>query len=172
MGAGGEGGGPDLNMQGSKQRQMARQHRATLKSINDRELTEALARAPANQHVIWNGHESSMQDGSITARTLHLIDVTWEPIPLRILMQRAARIAGSTGLHPDAVRDAVRRHQGAGRACYFLVAKLASGDYVAVTDVPYPSSRPRSLRAGDVVLGRSGERFDGARGASLAALQT
>jgi len=112
VGAGGEGGGPDLNMQGSKQRQMARQHRATLKSINDRELTEALARAPANQHVIWNGHESSMQDGSITARTLHLIDVTWEPIPLRILMQRAARIAGSTGLHPDAVRDAVRRHQG------------------------------------------------------------
>lgn len=151
---------------------MARQHRATLKSINDRELTEALARTPADLHVIWNGHQPSMQDGSITSRTLQLVHEVWQPIPLRVLIQRAARLAGASGLDPDAVRNAVRRHQGAGRACYLLVTRLAGGDYVAVTDVPYPSSGSRSLRAGDVVLGKSGERFDGggARGDSLAVL--
>lgn len=101
-----------------------------------------------------------MKDGSITSRTLQLIAEIWEPVPLRILIQRAARISGLSGLDPDAVRNAVRRHQGAGQACYFLVARMARGDYVAVTDVPYPFAGSRSLRAGDVVLGRFGERFD------------
>jgi len=131
-----------------------------LKSISDRELTEALARTPVNYHVIWNGRQPSVHSGSITAQSLQLIREIWEPISLRILLQRAARISGYSGFDPDAVREAVRRHQGAARACYFLVARLAQGDYVAVTDVPYPSSGARRLRAGDVVLGSSGLRFD------------
>jgi len=130
-----------------------------LKSISDRELTEALARTPVNYHVIWSGRQPSVHNGSITARSIQLIREIWEPIPLRILLQRAARISGYSGFDPDAVREAVRRHQGAARACYFLAARLAHGDYVAVTDVPYPSSGAR-LRAGDVVLGSSGLRFD------------
>ena len=131
-----------------------------LKAISDRELTEALARTPVNYHVIWNGREPSVRNGSVTAQFIRLIREIWEPIPLRILLQRAARISGDTGFDPDAVRDAVRRHQGAARASYLLAARLAQGDYVAVTDVPYPSSGVRRLRAGDVVLGSSGLRFD------------
>ena len=85
MGAGGEGGGPDLNMQGSKQRQMARQHRATLarflpdltggRMIGAFALTEPDAgsdaaairtrAAPANAGYTLNGAKQFITSGKI-----------------------------------------------------------------------------------------------------------
>lgn len=139
---------------------MARHRTAKLKHLSDAALTEALARTPADHFIIWNGHACPAQPGSIRSRALGLIEEVWEPVPLRILLTRAARLSGSSGLDPDTVRSAVRMHQSASCAAYFLVRRTLSGDYLAVTEVPYPSSGQVRLKAGDAVLTRSGARFD------------
>jgi hypothetical protein len=139
---------------------MARERTAALKHLSEDALLEALARTPADLFVIWNGEDCPAQSGSIRSRALGLVEEIWEPLPLRILVTRAARLAGSSGLDPDTVRSAVRMHQSASHAAYFLVRRTLSGDYLAVVDVPYPSSGPLRLMAGDLVLSRSGARFD------------
>lgn len=139
---------------------MARYRVTALRDLPEPELADALARAPADHYVIWNGRPCPMQPGSIRSLALTLVDTAWTPVPLRGLMRRAARLSGLSGLDPDTVRSAVRMHQSAGYASYFLVRRTLSGDYVAVTDVPYPSSGPRRLSAGELVLSRSGEPFD------------
>jgi hypothetical protein len=149
---------------------MARQRTAALKHLPDHALTEALARTPSDQYVIWNGRACPAQQGSIRSRALGLIEEVWEPVPLRTLLTRAARIAGASGLDPDTVRSAVRMHQSSSHAAYFLVRKTLSGDYLALVDVPYPSSGPSRLKAGDVVLARSGDRFEKERIAVSATL--
>jgi hypothetical protein len=131
-----------------------------LKYLSDEVLDEALARTPGDHYVIWNGHPCRAQAGSVRSRALSLVEEIWEPLPLRILLRRAARLSGTSGLDPDTVRSAIRMHQSASPAAYLLVRRAICGDYVAVTDVPYPSSGSRRLSAGDVVLGRSGDRFD------------
>ena len=138
---------------------MARQPAATLKHLPDHALTEALARAPSDQYVIWNGHVCPSRPGSIRSCALSLVEEVWEPVPLRILLTRAARLSGLSGLNPDTVRSAIRMHQNANPAAYFLVRRTAAGDYLAVADVPFPSSGSPRLRVGDVVLARSGNRF-------------
>lgn len=142
---------------------MARQRTAALKHLPEDTLLEALARAPSDLYVIWNGDDCPAQPGSIRSRALGLVEEIWEPLPLRILLMRAARLSGSSGLDPDTVRSAVRMHQSASHAAYFLVRRTLSGDYLAVADVPYPSSGSLRLKAGDLVLGRSGARFDDER---------
>lgn len=139
---------------------MPRQRETTLKHLPDTELTEALARIPADHYVVWNGRTYPARPGSIRSLALSLIAEVWEPVPLRVLVKRAARLSGASGLDPDTVRSAVRLHQDAGSASYFLVRRTLSGDYLCVTDVPSPSSSSRRLRAGDLVLSRLGERFD------------
>jgi hypothetical protein len=148
---------------------MARYRTAELKHLSDDALTEALARAPADHFVIWNGRVGRTQAGSIRSRALSLIAEVWEPVPLRVLLTRAARLAGASGLDPDTVRSAVRMHQGATQAAYFLVRRTLSGDYLAVVDVPYPSSGSQRLKAGDLILSRSGARFDDAQAAPRSA---
>lgn len=113
--------------------------------LSDRALDDALSRAPADQFVLWNGRECPGRAGSIRSSALTLVAEVWEPVPLRILLRRAARLNGGAGLDPDKVRNAVRMHQRAKPASYFLVRRSRSGDYVAVTDVPYPSPS-RSIR--------------------------
>jgi hypothetical protein len=139
---------------------MARQRIGTLKQLSDAVLTEALARAPADYFVIWNGRPCPAHAGSIRSQALALVAEVWEPVPLRVLLRRAARLSGLSGLDPDTVRSAVRMHQSASQASYFLVRRTLSGDYLAVADVPSPSSGSRRLSAGDRILSRSGERFD------------
>lgn len=148
---------------------MTRRRTGTLKLLSDAALTEALARAPSDQFVIWNGRPCPAQSGSIRSQALALVAEVWEPVPLRVLLMRAARLSGLSGLDPDTVRSAVRMHQSAGQASYFLVRRTLSGDYLAVADVPCPSSGSRRLNAGDLVLSRSGERFDGAANEDRAA---
>lgn len=144
---------------------MARTCAAPLEHLSDHDLTEALARTPADQYVIWNGRTCAMRAGSIPARTLSFVDRAWVPVPLRVLVTRAARLSGTQGLHPDSVRKAVRMHQSSGQVSYFLVRRTASGDYVAVADVASPSSERGRLNAGDVVLGRSRLGVSGSPGA-------
>jgi len=139
---------------------MARPRTGTLKHLSDAVLTEALARAPSDYFVIWNGRPCPAQSGSIRSQALALVAEVWEPVPLRVLMTRAARLSGLSGLDPDTVRSAVRMHQSASHASYFLVRRTLSGDYLAVADVPSPSSGHRRLNAGDRILSRSGKRFD------------
>lgn len=148
---------------------MARYRSATLKHLSDDALTEALARTPADHFVIWNGRACRAQAGSIRSRALQLIEEIWEPVPLRTLVIRAARLSGSSGLDPDTVRSAVRMHQSASDTAYFLVRRTLSGDYLAVVDVPFPSSGSTKLQAGDLVLSRAGARFDEDQPASRSA---
>ena len=138
---------------------MARYAVPPLKVLPDEQFRDALARAPLDHYVIWNGQHCPGRAGSIRSRALGLIDEVWRPVPLRTLLMRAAQLSACAGLDPDTVRNAVRMHQTAGHACYFLVRRNASGDYAAVADVPSPSTG-RRLRAGDIVLSGSGERFD------------
>ncbi|CAN7196051.1 hypothetical protein LJR225_000610 [Phenylobacterium sp. LjRoot225] len=139
---------------------MASRRTGTLKHLSDAVLTEALARAPSDHFIIWNGRPCPAQSGSIRSQALALVAEVWEPVPLRVLLTRAARLSGLSGLDPDTVRSAVRMHQSASQASYFLVRRTLSGDYLAVADVPCPSSGARRLSAGDRILGRAGERFD------------
>lgn len=145
---------------------MARRHTGTLKHLTDAALTEALARTPADHFIIWNGRPCRAQSGSIRSQALALVAEVWEPVPLRVLLMRAARLSGLSGLNPDTVRSAVRMHQSASHASYLLVRRTVSGDYLAVADVPWPSSGAGRLRAGDLVLGSRGERFDGVNAAN------
>jgi len=138
---------------------MAQARAEALKHLPDEALIEALARTPADYYVIWNGFTCPSRAGSVRARALRLIEEIWEPVPLRVLLTRAARLSGLSGLDPDAVRSAIRMHQSAIPAAYFLARRTASGDYLAVTDVPYPALRSQRLRAGDLIVGRSGDRF-------------
>jgi hypothetical protein len=142
---------------------MARQRTAPLKHLPEDALLAALARTPSDLYVLWNGEVCPAQPGSIRSRALGLVTEVWEPLPLRTLLTRAARLSGSSGLDPDTVRSAVRMHQAASHAAYFLVRRTLAGDYLAVTDVPYPSTGRRRLQAGDVVLSRGGARFDDAQ---------
>lgn len=141
---------------------MARYPTPVQQELSDDMLDAALVRAPADQYVIWNGRPCPLQPGSSRSQVLGLIETPWDPVSLRVLLRRAARAEGRAGLHPDTARNALRMHQGASRASYFLVRRTLSGDYVAVADVPFPSCGSGPLRTGDVVLTRAGQRFEAA----------
>lgn len=131
-----------------------------LEPIGAARLTEALARTPKEHYVVWTGHPCAGQAGSLRARALGCISEVAAPVPLRTVLQRAANLGVEGGLDPDSVRNAIRMHQLARPAVCLLVERLASGDYVAVTDVPTPSGMRSRLAAGEIVIdARSGPRF-------------
>jgi hypothetical protein len=120
--------------------------------VSERALTEGVARTPSDHHVIWLGHLAKGRDESACSVTLGLIERPWDPVPLRSLLLRAARLDGSQGIPPDLARAAVRQHQSARPACYLLVRRTIAGDFVTVTDVPWPATAGAPLRTGDLVL--------------------
>lgn len=124
--------------------------------ISDRELLECLARTPLDQFLIWNGRPRAGRPNSVLSQALAFVDEIWTPVPLRILLQRTARLAGLHGLSPEAVKKGLWSHQAATPTSYFLVRERTRGEYVAVTDVPRPSSWFEPLCAGDVVLNAAG----------------
>lgn len=120
-------------------------------------LVEAIARTPLDHHVVWSGAAFGAQTNSLRSRALALVTEVWSPVPLRLLLQRCADVAGGLGLEPNAVRSAVRSHQNARPATHFLVRRTPSGDFLALLDVPFPAiPGGRSLRTGDLVLDRHG----------------
>lgn len=122
-----------------------------LEIVSEAELMDAIARIPSDHYVVWTGHECGAQEGSLRSRTLRLVNVSHEPHSLRALALGAARLEGNGGFPPLAVRDAVRLHQTARPAVYLLVRRTVSGDFVAVTDIPYPA-QSAPIRAGEVIL--------------------
>jgi hypothetical protein len=130
------------------------QHRG-LEPISERDLIEALSRTPADHHVIWTGESCGAQAGSLRSRALACVQEVGLPVPLRIVLRRAAKLDGDIGLDPLAVRNAVRLHQSARPAVYLLVRRQFSADFVAVADIPFPASG-RRIAAGDVVMDRHG----------------
>lgn len=119
-------------------------------------LTEALARTPLNYFVVWTGAPATGRASSVRARAFDCIQEVGVPVSLRELLQRAARIEGLWGLEPDAVRSAVRQHQFAKPAVLMLVEKNASGEYRAVSDIPFAGALHRRFAAGSVVVDRDG----------------
>ncbi|CAN7142555.1 hypothetical protein LJR225_000026 [Phenylobacterium sp. LjRoot225] len=141
---------------------MAR-HR-TAEALSELEVTRAISRTPQDQFVIWTGDAAGSQGGSLRSRALGLVDEAWRPMALRALLLRAVEIEPGAGLHPDVVRSAVRMHQSARPSAYFLARRTLGGDYLAVTDIPYPAGPApgglrRPLPAGALLLGRYGQRF-------------
>lgn len=130
-----------------------------LERLTDAALVEAIARTPLDHWVIWTGAPCGAQANSLRSRALSCVTQAWSPVALRALLQQAAAIAGDLGLDPDSVRSAVRMHQTARPAAYLLVRRTLSGDYLAVTDVPWPAVGSGSLRAGDLVLDHQGRAF-------------
>lgn len=129
-----------------------------LERVSEAKLVAGISRTPLDEYVIWIGTHYRGRRMSIRARVLSTIAQSWTPISVRMLVRAAARLAGDQGFSPDRVRAAIRMHQTAEGASYFLVRRTADGDFVAVTDVPMPAAG-RPLRAGDRVLGRTGARF-------------
>lgn len=135
-------------------------HRAA-ELVPDAVLTSALVRTPIDLHVIWTGGEIVCQPGSLRSRALACVTEIGRPISLRTVLQRAAQLEDGMGLDPNTVRSSVRLHQTSKPAVVLLVRRLPSGDYVAVTDIPYAGSVDRRLSAGDLVLDRRGQAYWG-----------
>lgn len=133
---------------------MARYPNPSLEAIPDADLTASLARAPLDQYVVWKGIPFRSEAGSIPDRVFKLITEAWEPTPLRTILTKAARLSGNGGLKPESVRGALQRHQSANSACYLLVRRAFSGDYLAVKDVPFPTHAGR-ISSGEVVVARA-----------------
>lgn len=129
-----------------------------LETICGQKLTEELARTPMDHYVVWTGYPGDIQPGSLRARALACVEEVGEPVPLRGLIMRAARLEPTGGLDPERVRSAVRLHQCARRAVYLLLERRTSNDYVAVTDIPWPAGATGPIAAGDVVIDRWGQR--------------
>ncbi len=119
-------------------------------------LTAALRQTPPTHYVIWTGHHYRAQDGSLRSQALSRITEVGQPVSVQTLLQRAARIDGEVGFDPNTVRSGLTLHQGAKPAAYLLVEKTASGEYVAVRDIPKAGIPNQSIRAGEVVLDRGG----------------
>jgi hypothetical protein len=114
--------------------------------ISQEDFENAIARAPMDEYVIWTGARFHGRPGSIPGRMFSLVTEAWGPVPLRILLRRAARLA----ITPDRARNAVRAHQSARGASYFLVRRTSMGEFVLVTDIPFAAGGAR-LAAGSVV---------------------
>ena len=130
-----------------------------LERLPEATLVAAIARTPLDQWVIWDGTPCRGQANSLRSRALSCVGEVWTPVSLRAVLQRCANLAGDQGLNPDTVRNAIRMHQTARPAAYLLVRWTPSGDYVAVTDVPWPAAAAGPLQAGDLVLDRQGRAF-------------
>jgi len=130
--------------------------RQGLKVISQSVLSEALGRTPLDQYVIWTGAAACGRSNSVRARAMACVHEIGVPVSLRTLMQRAARLEGEMGLDPDVVRSAVRQHQFAQPAVVFLVRKTPSGDYVAVTDIPFAGDLKHRIKEGGAVMDRHG----------------
>lgn len=129
-----------------------------LDPISPAALAQGVGATPLDHYVIWTGGRHEGRPSSLCSRALALITEAWTPIPLRELVLRAGRLEGDAGIRPEAVRNAVRQHQRARDACYLLVRRTMSGDFVNVTDVPTPALQRRPLAAGEVVMNRGGAR--------------
>lgn len=122
-------------------------------------MSKGIAATPLDQFVIWDGTPYDGRPGSRTSLALSLVAEAWRPVSVRELIVRAAKLDGDWGLSPDTVRNAARQHQRARGAVYLWVRRTAAGDYVLMTDLPFPASRQRPMAAGTVVLTHDGRRF-------------
>jgi len=131
-------------------------HHRSVEAISDSTLTRALSRVPLNHFVIWTGELPNSQRGSLRDRALACVREVGKPLSLRIVIQRAARLEGDRGLHPEAVREAVRQHQSAKPAVLWLVERQPSGDFTAVTDIRHAGGEGLRVPAGGLVISRAG----------------
>jgi hypothetical protein len=129
----------------------------TPETVNPVELEDQLARTPWTQFLVWTGHMPGGRASSMCSRGLGVVTRVAEPVRLRQVLQQAATLDDGRGYPPEAVRLAARAHQRAKPAVYLLVEQAPSGEFVAVTDIPYPSGARRSIRQGDVVMTRNRE---------------
>ena len=116
---------------------------ATLERIDTRDL-----------YVVYTGGKYGARRASLRSRSLATVTEVFTPVPLRTLLERAARAEGPTvGFDPSVVRGGLSLHQGAKPAVYLFVEKRGD-DYVAVRDIPTPDAKVnggKAIKAGDVI---------------------
>ena len=135
---------------------LAVRHRG-VEPIDAQYLLEVIGRTPRDHYVVWTGHVCTSQEGSLRARAMSCISESCVPVPLRVLLQRVARLEPNGGLDPEAVRSAFRMHQSARPAAYLLVRQLTSRAFVAVADIAAPAGRSQPIAAGDLIIDGRGQ---------------
>ena len=130
-------------------------HRA-MERISAAALDEAQRDTPPTHYVFWTGHPYRRQAGSLRSQALERITEVGQPVSVQTLLERAARVDGELGFDPATVRGGLMLHQGAKPAVYLLVERKASGDFVAVREIPFAGSPGQAIREGDVVADRYG----------------
>jgi hypothetical protein len=104
------------------------------------------------QHfVAWTGEPLSGRPDSLMSQAVACLTEVATPVPLRELIIRTWRARGDRPFDPVNVRDVVRQHQAATRVVLVLLERRPSGEFVAVTDVPYGVGSLRRVSRGDVV---------------------
>ena len=125
--------------------------------LPEERVQAVISRTPPDQFVVWDGNPCISRVGSLRARALALVEESWTPMAVRDLLLKAAHLEGTAGLDPELVRSALRLHQSAHPTVYFLVRRSRAGDFLTVTDVPWPyGCMHQPIRAGTVVLDRWG----------------
>jgi hypothetical protein len=128
--------------------------------VIDEILLGAIARTPLDQYLIWTGSRPVTRGRSLRACALECVQEVGVPVPLRLVVQRAARMRSD--LHPDAVREAVRQHQSANDTVVLLLRKRPDGAFVAVTDIRNAVDLGRRVGAGEIVVDPRGRLVAGA----------
>jgi hypothetical protein len=128
-----------------------------MEPISASTLRAAQARLPKDHFVIWTGDYYNNRKNSLRSEALRLITEVAQAVPLAKLLERAARVNGPVGYHPDEVRSGLRRHQGAKPAVYLEVWRDSSGDYRAVTEIPCAGVRRARVPEDGIVLNRLGQ---------------
>jgi hypothetical protein len=123
----------------------------------DSALLDAIARTPLELYVLWTGSPALTRGRSVLARVFECMQEVGVPIPLRAVVQGVARLGDGVCLQPDAVREAVRRHQSANAAVLLLLRRRGDGAFLAATDILHAVDLGRRISAGELVLEPDGQ---------------
>lgn len=124
--------------------------------ITAEQVTEKLARlSHEGLFVYWSGSAYRWRRGSGRSGVLALVTEKKRPIPLKTLIERAAKATdGGLGYTPDFVRSGLFLHGGSKPSVFFAVTKNDNGDLVAARDYPFPdeSVSVKPIKAGQVIV--------------------
>jgi hypothetical protein len=129
-----------------------------LEVITDAQLSAALEAVPDDEFVIWTGGRYRAQAGSLRSEGLKLLREVWQPVAMKELLARAARVEGMRGYDPKALRAGVQLHQGSAPAVMLWAVRRSDGAFVARKRIPRPDGARGPIDSGDIILGADGAR--------------
>lgn len=122
-------------------------------AITAETFTKAVERLEiSNLYVFWTGNPYKSRSASLRSNALKTITEVRQPVPVKTLLDRAARIDGEIGYKPEVVKSGLYLHRNSKPAVYFALERKDDGSFVAATDVPYADGVPGGLKKGDLVI--------------------